>query len=496
MARGMFILMKVLFIVERAQQWSFEIAGAGVATARAYLTDPAYASGSHPQVVNFCRVDRHQGRGYYVSLLAEARGHRPLPDVKTIEDLQADAPMKALAAQIDEFAGTSIRHDATDRFEIDAYFGRDPAERHPELARQLFAIVKAPLIRARFKRENGAWKLDKLSAIGAAEIPPQQRAFLLAAARQFLAGDDAVRTEAARSATPTVAILRDPQEQDRPSNDDALHKFVEAAALVGLAAEIVGPGDIERLPEFDGLFIRATTNVGHFTYEWSRRADSLGLEVIDDPDSILKCTNKVYLNELMQRHQVPTPKTMMLHRGNLGEIVPALGLPCIVKQPDGGFGLGVVKIEDEAQLAREAHRLLESSELLVAQEWLPTEFDWRVCVFDRRPLFACKYFMAPGHWQIVNHAQGALTEGDTLALSVGEVPEIVISTAVRAANLIGSGLYGVDLKQLSERCLLIEINDNPNVDAGNEDQVLKDALYRETMGVFARRIAQKRRPGA
>jgi glutathione synthase/RimK-type ligase-like ATP-grasp enzyme len=158
--------------------------------------------------------------------------------------------------------------------------------------------------------------------------------------------------------------------------------------------------------------------------------------------------------------------------------------------------LGVVKIEDEAQLAREAHRLLESSELLVAQEWLPTEFDWRVCVFDRRPLFACKYFMAPGHWQIVNHAQGALTEGDTLALSVGEVPEIVISTAVRAANLIGSGLYGVDLKQLSERCLLIEINDNPNVDAGNEDQVLKDALYRETMGVFARRIAQKRRPGA
>jgi len=33
-----------------------------------------------------------------------------------------------------------------------------------------------------------------------------------------------------------------------------------------------------------------------------------------------------------------------------------------------------------------------------------------------------------------------------------------------------------------------EVNDKPNVDAGNEDGVLHDALYREIMGVFLRRI--------
>jgi hypothetical protein len=36
-----------------------------------------------------------------------------------------------------------------------------------------------------------------------------------------------------------------------------------------------------------------------------------------------------------------------------------------------------------------------------------------------------------------------------------------------------------------------EINGNLNVDAGNEDQVLTDALYRELIGVFARRIAKR-----
>jgi glutathione synthase/RimK-type ligase-like ATP-grasp enzyme len=485
--------MKVLFVVEREQQWPFVIPGSAVATARAYLTDTAYGSGIHPQVVNLCRADRYQGRGYYVSLLAEARGHRPLPDVKTIEDLQTDAQIQLLAAQLDELATASIQHAATDLFELDAYFGRNPAELHPQLAQQLFAVAKAPLIRARFKRTDNSWQLDRIAAIGVSDIPPQHRPFLLAAATAFVAGDRPARAEGGGSETPRVAILRDADEVDRPSNDEAIRKLIEAAPAVGLQAEVIGPEAIERLSEFDGLFIRSTTNVGHFTYEFSRRAESLGLVVIDDPDSILKCTNKVYLNELMQRHKIPTPKTMMVHRGNLEQVVPTLGLPCILKQPDGGFGLGVVKIETEQQLTSQASRLLERSELLVAQEWLPTEFDWRVCVFDRRPLFVCKYFMAPGHWQVIKRDTAARVEGDTLALCVGEAPEIVVSTAVRAANLIGQGLYGVDLKQVGEQCYLIEINDNPNVDAGNEDQVLEGALYRELMGVFARRIAERRR---
>jgi glutathione synthase/RimK-type ligase-like ATP-grasp enzyme len=213
---------------------------------------------------------------------------------------------------------------------------------------------------------------------------------------------------------------------------------------------------------------------------------------MDDPDSILKCTNKVYLNELMTRHNIPTPRTMMVHRENLDQVVPALGLPCILKQPDSGFGLGVVKIETEQQLRTRAIPLLARSELLIAQEWLPTEFDWRVGVLDGRPLFVCKYFMAPGHWQVIKRDPSTRVEGRTSALSIGEAPENVITTAVRAANLIGAGFYGVDLKQIGEECYLIEVNDNPNVDAGNEDQVLEGALYREIMGVFARRIAVRR----
>jgi hypothetical protein len=292
--------------------------------------------------------------------------------VKTVEDLQSDAHVQLLAAEIDELVQTSLQHGASDLFELDAYFGRDPAELHPTLAQQLFGLVKAPLLRAVFRRTDGRWFLDEMRAIAVSDIPPQHRRFLLAAATEYVTGYRRPRPVTGDSDAPRVAILRDPTEVDRPSNDAALQKFVEAASAVGLRGDIVGPDALDRLPQFDALFIRTTTNVGHFTYEFARRAAALGLAVMDDPESILKCTNKVYLNELMARHGIPTPRTLMVHRDNVDRVVPALGLPCILKQPDSGFGLGVVKIETEQQLMSRAAQLLARSELPIAQEWLPT----------------------------------------------------------------------------------------------------------------------------
>ncbi len=112
-------------------------------------------------------------------------------------------------------------------------------------------------------------------------------------------------------------------------------------------------------------------------------------------------------------------------------------------------------------------------------------------MWDRRPLFVCKYYMAPGHWQVIKREAGRKFEGSTTAMAIGEAPETVIKTALRAANLIGDGLYGVDLKQANNQCYVIEVNDNPNIDAGNEDGVLQDALYREIAGTFLRRLSER-----
>ncbi|HXR57165.1 MAG TPA: RimK family protein [Casimicrobiaceae bacterium] len=476
--------MKTLVVTDQNQKW-FEIPNASALTARRYLAEPENGSEGSARVLNLCRTGRYQGRGYYVSLLAEARGQRPVPDVKTIEDLKSEGYAQALETEIQPLMQETLHHDESDRFELNVYLGRHSD--HQALAEQLFAKARVPLLRVLFAYADGSWRLEALQAMGLADVPPQDRAFLLDAVKSFITESSTTKRQGARSARPRLAILRDRNEPHKPSNEEALQRFVKAAPLVGLDVEIIGPDALEHLPEFDALFNRASPE--GVIYEFVRRAESLGMPVVDDPESILKCGNKVYMQELLNRHRIATPRTLIVHRGNVDEIVATLGLPCVLKLPDSGFGLDVVKIESEESLRKETERFFTKSELLIAQEWLPSDFDWRVGIYDRRPLFVAKYFMAPGHWQVNKVVEGQLVDGKTEAMTIGEAPERVINTAVRAANLIGRGLYGADLKQVGDRVYLIEVNINPNIDAGNEDQVLGETLYREVLGVFARRIA-------
>jgi glutathione synthase/RimK-type ligase-like ATP-grasp enzyme len=488
--------MDTLIVTDQKQEWLRDIPGAAVLTAPRYLAEPGSGLAG-VRVLNLCRTGRYQGRGYYVSLLAEARGEQPLPEVKTVEDLKSEAYVQELARRLEPLARETMRHDESDRFELDVYLGKDPAQRHQALAEQLFSSVRAPLLRAVFGRNERTWQLETLQAIGITDIPAQHRAFLLEAAKAFASETTPGKPRRTDGRRPRLAILRDPNEPHKPSNEEALQRLVRAAPVVGLDAELIGPDALERLPEFDALFNRASPEVSGFTYEFVRRAEALGMPVVDDPRSILKCLNKVYMHELMNRHRIPQPLTLVVHRDNVDQILPALGLPCVLKLPDSGFGLDVVKVESAEDLRREAERFFEVSELFVAQEWLPTGYDWRIGVYDGRPLFAAKYFMAPGHWKIIKVDEGQKPiEGKTEAMAVGEAPAQVIDMAVRAANLIGRGLYGVDIKQADDRIYLIEVNCNPNIDAGNEDQVLGDALYREVVGVFARRIAERRNGSA
>ncbi|RJG06704.1 ATP-grasp domain-containing protein [Noviherbaspirillum cavernae] len=479
--------MNILFVVSHAQDWAFDIPGVTVVPAKTYLMDPAYGECRSTKVFNLCRSYRHQNLGYYVSLLAEARGHAPLPDVEAIKNLQADELVQDTGDRLAQLIDCSFAQQDADAAKLTICFGRDIAQQHDPLCEQLFRLLRVPILHAHFERAGDRWHLCSMYAGNVGDVPPQHHAFVARAAIDYLK-EEKIRTDKPAAERPALAILLDPQRPESPSNPEAIRKFCEAAGVLGMSAHMIAPDDARRLPEFDALFIRDTTDINHYTYRLARQAADAGMVVIDDPDSILRCTNKIYLTELLMRHHIPIPKTMIVHRDNVDQIVLALGLPCILKQPDGAFSLGVAKVESEQELLVKVADLLQESELVLAQEYLPTEYDWRVAVLDHRPLFVCKYYMVPGHWQIIKHEHHRMSEGKTEALSVGEAPDEVVKLAVQAANLIGDGFYGVDLKQVGSQCCVIEINDNPNVDAGNEDGVLGDALYREVMGVFRKRI--------
>jgi glutathione synthase/RimK-type ligase-like ATP-grasp enzyme len=100
---------------------------------------------------------------------------------------------------------------------------------------------------------------------------------------------------------------------------------------------------LAELAEYDGLFIRDTTSIDNHTYRFARRAWQEGMPVIDAPISMIRCTNKVFLMELLAQHQVSTPPTMLADAGDLPRAMDELGLPLVVKIPDGSFSRGVHK---------------------------------------------------------------------------------------------------------------------------------------------------------
>ncbi|MCU0867227.1 MAG: RimK family protein [Planctomycetes bacterium] len=487
--------MRNLVVVNDPKEWSFSQEGLEVVAARKYLTHPSYTTLDKVRVINLCRSLGYQKIGYYVSLLADARGHKPMPSIETIQNMKDRAIAAIAGADLQEIIDDCLSKVQSEEFVLSVYFGRNMAQRHERLASALFRVFPSPYLQANFARsdKSGRWRLESLKPMAIDDIPTGHEGFAQEATTDFL--QKGWRPQKRTQRPYDLAILIDPEMPEPPSNKKALQKFAKAGEEVGFNVEFIQQEDYSRLGEFDALFIRETTGVNHHTFRFACRAEALGLVVIDDPASILRCSNKVFLAEMADQQDILVPNTMIVHRGNVDDLVARLGLPCVLKQPDSSFSAGVRKVATTAELGVAVEAMLEKSDLVIAQAFVPTEFDWRVGVLDGQPLFACRYYMADGHWQILKRDEGGKKEdvGRAETVPVEMAPTRVVKTALKAANHVGKGLYGVDLKEVGGKVYMIEVNDNPNIDAGFEDEVLGDELYLRVMRTFFARVNARHR---
>ena len=486
--------MSILVVIENPEEFPLRLTGVEPIAARNYLTDGSFAAMRGAKVFNICKSYRYQSIGYYVSLLAEARGHKSIPGTTTIQDMKSMGIIRLVSNELEHLLKKPFAAIQEKSFSLHIYFGKTAEKRFEAIGSALFKAFPSPFLKADFTLTS-SWQLQNVSPLPVRDIPDTDHTFAADVASAFFAGKKLIIPKRAVSRW-DLAILHNPAESRPPSDNRALKNFVKAAESMNFGVEFITREDSNRLSEFDGLFIRETTNVDHHTYRMARKAAAEGLVVMDDPVSILRCSNKVYLAELMSRHKVPIPRTLILHNKNIGQALAEFSLPCILKEPDSSFSQGVVQVRDRGKLLDEARRMLKKSDLVIAQEFMPTDFDWRIGVLDGRPLYACKYHMAKKHWQIIStDTKGKDTFGKCETFPIAHVPKAVITTAVKATKPIGDGLYGVDLKQDGDRVVVIEVNDNPNLDAGIEDSILGEELYLRIIDTFRQRIEERARGG-
>jgi glutathione synthase/RimK-type ligase-like ATP-grasp enzyme len=484
-----------LLLVEQETDWKAGFPNLPVVTARGYLAGGELATKKDLRITNLCRSYRYLSVGYYCSLLAEARGHKVIPSVRTIQELSSREIYSLETEELDALAQRLLRRRKASALTPTAYeliicFGQCDVPSLQPLARQVFETFRCPLLKVEF-RLQGTWRIGAIKALPLTAVSAEGEASFFAALEGYLTRRWH-RPRARLAYRYDLAILHDPEEELPPSDKKALGRFVRAGKAHGVNVELIQRKDYSKLAEYDALFIRETTRIGHHTFRFAKKADSEGMVVIDDPDSILRCTNKVYLAELLAAHKVPRPKTLVLRRENLMDAVEQIGYPIVLKIPEGSFSRGVFKAEERADFVRIAGRLFRESDLILAQEYLYTPFDWRVGVLGRQPFYVCKYLMSRDHWQIVKHeSDGRHIEGGCETLAVEACPPAVLRTALKAADLIGDGLYGVDLKETADGPVVIEVNDNPSLDSDVEDQVLGEELYLRLIGEFVERLDRR-----
>lgn len=493
--------MRHLIVVDHLNNWCFDIEKVEVISATEYLNNASALVKTIPgktRVFNFCKSYKYQTIGYYVSLIAEARGDLAYPSMAAISDIKSQSIVRTVSEDLSELIQSSFRNNLknikNNTFELEIYFAQSLNKNYEKLAKKLAEKFQFPLFKVNFYFKKNRWEIAHIEPITLPELINNFKSLKLIkpiAASYF--SKKSFTTGKINCPQYLLAILIEPNETNPPSNLRALDKFVEAGKKFNIRTEFITKSDFSRLSEFDALFIRVTTSVNNYTYRFSRQAYVNGMLVMDDPKSIIRCSNKIYLDEMLRKLNIPMPESLILYRKTYKnkEYLDQLFFPCVIKLPDGAFSKGVLKANNLKEFLNHAELCFEKSDLILIQPFLPTPYDWRIGVIDGKPIFSCKYYMAKDHWQIYNWSKQDVGDeqiGGFECIELEKTPPKVLDIAVKASRMIGNGLYGIDLKEIDGEIFVIEINDNPNIDDGIEDKILGPELYEKIMGVFASRL--------
>lgn len=254
----------------------------------------------------------------------------------------------------------------------------------------------------------------------------------------------------------------------------ALSNFRAAAFELGHEADFLFKNELAHLRSYDAVLIRALTDPLNTSYVVARWAELAGIPVLDTAASIRICCDKVAMYRRLERAGVPFPTTRYLAKEQIDAVHAAalfdeLGSPLVIKAPNSSFSAYVDKVSTPEAFVQVGRRFLRRADRVVVQQFLPSSFDWRVITLHGRVLAVLQYRFAAATWRTMERGSDG-TPTEVRCVPRDQAPAALVGTALAAAAAIGDSLYGVDLKEVDDTFAVIEVNDNPTIAAGEEDQ--------------------------
>ena len=216
----------------------------------------------------------------------------------------------------------------------------------------------------------------------------------------------------------------------------------------------------KKLSRYDAVIPRIGASITFYGTAVVRQFEQMGVFVLNASHGISVSRDKLRSMQILSRHDIGLPPTAFVKRKS--EVMKALervgGAPVIIKLLEGAQGVGVI-LADTAKVAEAIIETLQSARQNVLLQKFVAESkgkDIRAFVVGDRVVAAMRR-IAQGQEFRSNVHRGGRTEKVSLDAEFER-------TAVRAAQILGLRVAGVDMLEAADGPQVMEVNSSPGLE--------------------------------
>ena len=234
----------------------------------------------------------------------------------------------------------------------------------------------------------------------------------------------------------------------------------------------------------DAVLPRIGASITFYGTAVVRQFEMMGVYTPNGSDAILRARDKLRTLQLLAREGIDLPTTVFGDNpDDTADLLAMLGdPPHVIKLNEGAQGQGVLLAEkrSSAQGMIEAFRDLYANFLVQGFIREAKGADLRCFVVAGKVVAAMKRQAPEGDFRANIHRGGSA--------SAVVLTEAEVATAVRAAELMGLGIAGVDLLRSRRGPLVLEVNSSPGLEG------IEAATGKDVAGIIIDALAEKTRP--
>lgn len=214
------------------------------------------------------------------------------------------------------------------------------------------------------------------------------------------------------------------------------------------------------LPHIDAVIPRIGASITFFGLALVQQFEQMGVYVVNPSLAIARSRDKLRAMQVLSRHDIGLPGTALVR--DREEILPAIdrlgGPPVIIKLIEGTQGIGVILAETTKMAEAIIQTLQVARQNVLIQKFVAESGgrDIRALVVGDRVVAAMRRMARPGEFRSNIH-RGATSEPVQL-------DPVYEATAVRATQILGLRLAGVDMLESHDGPRVLEVNSSPGLE--------------------------------